>query len=132
MNPAPTHLFVYGTLRHGFSNDYARLLHRQSRYVGEGTMPGLLFNLGYYPGATYTPDSQSLVHGSVFDVGKSTAIFLRLDDYEGISQPPAATDEYVRAIVPIRINGETLRCWAYLYQQATDGKNCIVSGQYVP
>lgn len=130
MTNDPVYLFVYGTLRPGYTNPYARYLHQHSRPVGEGTLPGRLFDLGQYPGATYEPDGSRLVHGTVFDLGKNRAILSRLDAYEGISKPPAATDEYIRVVIPVQCNGQTLPCWVYLYNRPTDGKRVILSGDY--
>lgn len=124
------HLFVYGTLRPEFTNLYARFLRQHSEYVGEGTLPGRLFDLGQYPGAVYEPDSLTMVHGTVYDIGKNGAILHRLDTYEGVSHPPTVTDEYVRTIVPVRCNGGIIACWTYLYNWSVDGKRVIASGDY--
>jgi len=42
-------LFAYGTLMRGFR--LHRLLAGQAEYLGDGEIPGLLFDLGSYPGA---------------------------------------------------------------------------------
>ena len=57
---APRHVFVYGTLRRGGSNDITRLL-PAPRWVGFAQVAGMLFHLGAYPGMTLGGDRA--VHG---------------------------------------------------------------------
>ena len=47
----PRHVFVYGTLRAGGSNDIRRY-RPTPQWVGQGSVPGTLYDLGAYPGMT--------------------------------------------------------------------------------
>lgn len=132
MGLQPTHLFVYGTLCATFTNPAAVQLRQYSRYVGEGTMPGLLYDLGDYPGAVYLPNGQTLVHGSIYALtNESDTLLVTLDTYEGISTPPDLTDEYRREAVPVAVTGRDVDCWVYLYNQAIINQYRIDSGDYV-
>lgn len=126
------HLFVYGTLRPPFSNPFARYLHRWSRYVGEGHFPGLLYDLGSYPGAVYSENQDNQVYGAIYDISAHrTGVLAFLDEYEGIGSIPALADEYVRVIVPTTCAGRLLNAWVYLYNLDLTGKHIIESGDYV-
>jgi len=56
------HAFVYGTLRRGFP--LHRLLAGRAEFVGLGTVPARLVDLGAYPAAV--PDAHGLVVGEVY------------------------------------------------------------------
>ena len=43
-------LFVYGTLRSEFDNQYARLLRSQAELVGPATVPGSIYRVSTIPG----------------------------------------------------------------------------------
>ncbi len=131
MDKTPVLLFVYGTLRPGFTNAHARLLHRYTEYVGEGLLAGRLFDIGSYPGATHEPDGHTFVRGAVYDISNNPTILTRLDRYEGVSTPPNANDEYVRAIVPVRVGEQQFLCWTYLYNWPLTGKPLIDTGDYL-
>jgi gamma-glutamylcyclotransferase (GGCT)/AIG2-like uncharacterized protein YtfP len=71
-------LFVYGTLRRGFTNRAARRLHQRGEFLGFATVRGYLHHCGAYPGLTR---GEGRVRGEVFRV---TPQLLRyLDAYEG-------------------------------------------------
>jgi gamma-glutamylcyclotransferase (GGCT)/AIG2-like uncharacterized protein YtfP len=132
MNQNPDYLLVYGTLRSSFTNEAAQFLHQHSRYLGEGTFPGLLFDIGAYPGAIYQPDSITRVEGTVYDIGENkTAILACLDDYEGIGSDYALPYEYTRTVIQAHFNNGRLDCWVYLYNLSTKEKQVILSGDYV-
>lgn len=131
MNQNPDYLLVYGTLRSSFSNEAAQFLHYHSHYQGEGAFPGLLFDIGSYPGAIYKPESTDRVGGTVYDISENKAAILTcLDDYEGIGSNYAFPHEYVRAIIPVSCNELQIYCWVYLYNQPTTEKRVILSGDY--
>src|SRR5205809_606997 len=95
-------LFVYGTLRNTYDNPMAQLLRKNARLTGHGYVPGRLFDLGWYPGATYESDSKYRVWGDVFTL-TDESILKQLDDYEGIENHP--DDEYARRNVPVQLVG---------------------------
>lgn len=130
MPQPPVYLFVYGTLQPSFVNPFAQSLYQNNRYVGPGTLRGRLYDIGHYPGAVYDPNGSDRVHGSVFDVTQQTNLLGNLDEYEGVSNPPMLTDEYVRVLIPICFGADELRCWAYLYNWPLPDSQLIPSGRY--
>ena len=109
----PIRLFVYGTLKRGFGNN--KVL-GESRFVANGSIQGLLLDLGTFPGfisATGVPP----VMGELWDV-PDQATLDRLDQLEGadhgfynrkkgwvVAQPELAYDK--RTIGP---------CFAHVYE----------------
>jgi gamma-glutamylcyclotransferase (GGCT)/AIG2-like uncharacterized protein YtfP len=121
-------LFVYGTLRNTYDNPMAQLLRQNSQLVGHGYVPGRLFDLGWYPGATYEPDSTYRVWGDVFAITDET-ILSQLDSYEGIENHP--DDEYARRDVPVQMGNRQVRCQMYVYLHADGQQRIIESGNYL-
>ena len=114
-------LFVYGTLRSTYDNPVAQLLRQNARLIGHGYVPGRLFDLGWYPGATYESDSPFRVWGDVFALTNST-ILTQLDDYEG--------DEYARVDVPVQVCDTQVRCQMYIFLGPNSQQKLIRSGNY--
>ncbi len=125
------YLFVYGTLRPSFENQFARYLRQHSYYIGEATFPGLLFDLGNYPGAIFQQGSFQNVWGSVYHIEQHKQTLLAyLDEYEGISSGFTQPVEYIRALVPISVSPIIIISWVYLYNLPLIDKPVISSGDY--
>ena len=62
----PAHIFVYGTLRSGSGHPMARRLTSQARLLGKGSVPGRLYDMGWYPAALFDRDEKHLIVGDVF------------------------------------------------------------------
>ncbi|RMF21510.1 MAG: gamma-glutamylcyclotransferase [Bacteroidetes bacterium] len=120
-------LFVYGTLMQGITSPIADRFHRESRFLGEGRLPGRLFDLGSYPGATYEPDSPRRVFGHVFQLLTPAPTLAWLDAYEGLPHPGC---EYLRREVPVQTAEGLLPCQAYLLRLPPDDFPEIPSGDY--
>ncbi|MEZ4903207.1 MAG: gamma-glutamylcyclotransferase family protein [Spirosomataceae bacterium] len=121
-------LFVYGTLMRGFSNRFAQKIAKNAIWIGKGTFTGHLFDLGFYPGAVYDPNTTSQVHGEVWQLADFERIIKALDTYEGVDDK---TPEYVRREVPVLLeNGCEMRCWAYIFCQPTENYEVIMEGDY--
>ena len=104
---APRHVFVYGTLRRGGSNDITRL-QPAARWVGFAQVPGVLFHLGRYPGMTLGGDQ--LVHGEVYAI--EPALEVVLDAIEGLGGD-SPTDEYLKREIVVLVQGQPLPCLVY-------------------
>jgi gamma-glutamylcyclotransferase (GGCT)/AIG2-like uncharacterized protein YtfP len=114
------HLFVYGTLRRGSSNQFARLLAEQGQFMGVARVPGRLYELGRYPGAVASDQPDEWIHGEIFSI--DDALLAALDEYEG--------SEFERVIVPVRLDdGRTIECWIYWYVGSATGRR-IASGDW--
>lgn len=105
--PAPQrHVFVYGTLRRGGSNDITRLS-PPARFVGRASVPGRLFHLGAYPGLRL--GGCEPVWGEVYAI--APALEPCLDAIEGLLPEP--NGEYAKQEVDVRVAGQVLRCLVY-------------------
>jgi gamma-glutamylcyclotransferase (GGCT)/AIG2-like uncharacterized protein YtfP len=126
----PTYLFVYGTLRRGYSNPFAQRLHQYATYLGPGTFPGVLYQIDWYPGAVYQPGAPGLVQGEVFELLDPDQLLPELDAYEEVDEDPDRS-LYLRRKVPVLLpDGRVLSCWTYLYNQPTDALPRIESGLF--
>ena len=111
------HLFVYGTLRRGCDNKYARLLADRGQFLGTARTPGLLYDFGHYPGAVKSHQTDCWVQGEVHRLDNPELLTL-LDEYEG--------PEYERAMVSVT---GLQACWIYWYVGLETGR-LIASGDW--
>ncbi|MBI2727083.1 MAG: gamma-glutamylcyclotransferase [Polaromonas sp.] len=133
MPPETRHVFVYGTLCSGEQRDINNLNPRP-RYIGEGSVPGTLYDLGSYPGIVL--GGQGTVRGEVYRI--SAELETKLDEIEEVW--PQQTGEYAKREVLVRLqrngggdsDGRTASCLVYEVAGAqTRGKVLIESGDWV-
>lgn len=124
-------LFVYGTLMNNIQSTIADYLHQNSAFIGEGSFPGKLYDLGSYPGAIYDKQADSQVYGHVFKLNDSDLMLKRLDLYEGIHMTQPDNNEYRRELVPVQVNDDVMNCWVYLYNFPTTHLKAIETGNYI-
>ncbi|MES1976530.1 MAG: gamma-glutamylcyclotransferase family protein [Pseudomonadota bacterium] len=133
MPPETRHVFVYGTLCSGEQRDINNLNPRP-RYIGEGSVPGTLYDLGSYPGIVL--GGQGNVRGEVYRI--SAELESTLDEIEEVW--PQQTGEYAKREVLVRleaVGGEegdshTASCLVYeIAVTQTRGKVLIESGDWV-
>jgi len=92
-------LFVYGTLRRAFDNEYARLLRASADFEREAAVRGRLKALG--PHTAYVFDGNEQVRGELYRLREPEPTLAALDAYEG--------EEYERAVVEV----EGSPAWIY-------------------
>jgi len=125
MAQAERHVFVYGTLRRGQTNDINRLL-PAPRYVGQAVVSGVLCHLGAYPGVLLGPGGA--VTGEVYAI--APALERVLDEIEGIL--PRRSNEYFRRELRVTVGGRQLDCLVYEINPAcVEGKPVIAGGDWV-
>jgi gamma-glutamylcyclotransferase (GGCT)/AIG2-like uncharacterized protein YtfP len=115
---------VYGTLRRGFDNRYARLLDHSARYLGTARVQGRLYDLGRYPGIQLQAGLGEWVTGDLFRLRNVKATLDVLDEYEG----PAFERVAAIAVLP---NEDRKRCWVYEYRRSPPRDRRILSGDYL-
>ncbi len=124
------YLFVYGTLMTGFDNPFSRALSGKAELKGNGTIPGSLYLIDWYPGAIYQPDSDRQIHGEVFLLVSPSETIPLMDTYEEIEEEESKS-LYLRRVVPVRMStGKILSCWTYLYNQTVLDLPLIESGNF--
>lgn len=133
--PLERHVFVYGTLRRGEQRDI-NLLSPVPRWVGWGSLAGVLYDLGSYPGVLLS--RPGLVRGEVYEI--SPELERQLDEIEEVW--PQQSGEYVKREVLIRLDRqptsspvraqEKMNCLVYeLAGERCDDKPVIASGDWV-
>ena len=85
-------------------------------YVGEGSAPGKIFELGSYPGAVFEAQSKTSVPGEVYKLPPNQKILSKLDSYEEFRATRPRQSLFIRESIIVRTNsGAKLACWAYRY-----------------
>lgn len=121
----PTHIFVYGTLRSGSGHPMARRLSSQARLVGKGSVPGRLYDMGWYPAAMFDADEKRLIVGDVFALASGGRLLAELDAYE------AGDPNYARTSLRVKLaDGGTVTAWAYGVREAPKAR-LIQSGDFI-
>ena len=120
----PRHVFVYGTLRAGGSNDIARFRPRPER-VGDAVVAGTLYDLGAYPGAVLGGDD--VLHGEVYRI--TPEVEAALDRLEEVADD--GTGEYIKRECEVVVGGESVECLVYEIQPAcVSDSRTIASGDW--
>jgi len=125
------YLFAYGTLQPDLVADEVASAVARFRRLGQGSIRGVLYDLGEYPGAVVDPSSRKRIFGTVFRLSGDEKLLRELDEYEGFN--PSAPEEslFVRKLCPVRLaTGRILPCWVYVYNRTTERAQILKSGQY--
>jgi gamma-glutamylcyclotransferase (GGCT)/AIG2-like uncharacterized protein YtfP len=127
----PDHFFFYGTLIPEFAPDHLREILVGFHLVGEGSVPGTLYDFGDYPGAVVDEASSSKIFGRVYQAECDDLLLAELDRYEGYDQLSPEAGEYIRRHRNVTLaNGDVLECWMYGYNWSTEGFLTIAGGQW--
>jgi len=109
-------LFVYGTLRSEFENEYARLLRSQAEFVGKATVPGTIYRVEFYPAYRSGPEGE--VHGEVYRLKDAVATLAALDEYEG------------EGFERMKVETSLGEAWIYRYRGEPPPEARITSGDF--
>ncbi len=121
------HVFVYGTLRRGGSNDINRLV-PAPRYVGMGEVKGCLYRIDWYPGLTLGGQDAVTVVGEVYEI--APALESILDEIECIDDGPDS--EYFKRELPVEVDGRPILCLVYeVNPERVRGKQLIGHGDWI-
>jgi gamma-glutamylcyclotransferase (GGCT)/AIG2-like uncharacterized protein YtfP len=132
------HLFVYGTL---LSNAHDTLgaamrtrLSNETGFIGLGSTPGRLYDLGDYPGLVEAKlRDRNLVAGEVLELHDAAATFYWLDLYEDVDPADPAAGLYRRVPqLAILSDGIGIRCWIYALNEAPAAGTLIADGCWLP
>jgi gamma-glutamylcyclotransferase (GGCT)/AIG2-like uncharacterized protein YtfP len=129
---AGENLFVYGTLRRGFANEPAALLHRSARFLGPAKVRGRLYLISTYPGLVPSEDGDRWVHGEAYRLDSPEIIIPKLDKYEGCGPADPHPHEFRRTTVPVLLDSnQWIEAIAYIYALPIQGKQQILSGEFL-
>jgi gamma-glutamylcyclotransferase (GGCT)/AIG2-like uncharacterized protein YtfP len=121
----PSHIFVYGTLRSESDHPMARRLTARARHVGKGSVPGRLYDCGWYPAAIFDANEARRVIGDVFSLKPGSWLLAELDAYE------AGDPNYARALLDVTlVDGGIVTAWAYGVSKAPNAR-LIQSGDFI-
>ena len=129
----PAYVFVYGTLRRGEQRDINLLL-PTPLFIGYGKTPGVLYDLGAYPGVRL--GGGGFVHGEVYEI--SAEVERQLDEIEEVW--PQQTEEYSRQEVRVAFTDASVASEVGLDQtclvyeasvQRTAGRCVMASGDWL-
>lgn len=95
-------IFIYGSLRQGCERSMS-MRFPDSRFMGNATVNGSLFDLGSYPGLV-SNESHSSVIGEVYAV--DDGLLNELDEFEKSSN-------YLRKQTKVSMGGAREICWVY-------------------
>jgi len=125
------YLFAYGTLQPGHAPAKIAPAAANLRLVGKGSVRGVLYDIGGYPGAVPNPRATTKIIGTVLELPGDPAVLRRLDSYEGYDPKSPATSEYIRERQTVELSdGRTLACWFYRYNWKPDPARAIASGEW--
>ena len=130
MEKPVNYLFVYGTLMRGHNNSFAEKLHSLCDFEGNGYFSGLLYRIGWYPGAVHDYKSHFKVHGEIYKIQDSQDLIAELDDYEDVFEDESASLYVRRTISVTKADGSIVDCWVYLYNQSVADLPQIGSGSF--
>jgi gamma-glutamylcyclotransferase (GGCT)/AIG2-like uncharacterized protein YtfP len=125
------YLFAYGTLQVGLAPRAMAPTVAKLRPVGEGSVQGLLYDCGDYPGVVLNSPTERKVFGTVFELPSGQDVWRVLDDYEGFNPASPEASLFIRVLQAVQLKaGGTLECWVYVYNRSVDGARLVDSGVY--
>src|SRR5271157_3862574 len=125
------YLFSYGTLlpEHAppaIADTIAKLCP-----LGEGTVGGILYDLGDYPGAVLDSATDKRICGTVFQLPNDANVLPELDQYEGFYPSAPSASLFLRKRHPVRLSdGRILNCWIYEYNGKRTAAPVVPNGRY--
>lgn len=122
------YLFVYGSLRSGFSAVAYNYISKYFTLVGLSKAKGQLYDMGEYPVAKPVNEEKYVI-GELYKINNPEAfdfVFAQLDDYEGTNE--AEENNYVRTITSVFIDDNNVDAWVYWYNGDVNEKQIVPSG----
>lgn len=126
------YIFVYGSLRKGFSSPARVVLEDHAQYIGKAAFRGKLYMIDWYPGVVPSDDPDDLVYGEVYEITNREEVLFKLDRYEGCSPSDPKPHAFIREEMRVSLKkGREIIAWIYLYEWPVDNKEQIPSGDYL-
>ena len=131
--PAPTRLFVYGTLDPAAAPPVIRPYVLRLTFVSDATVPGRLYDFTRYPGLVLAAAAPS-VYGRVFDLPNDNGLTLAaFDRYEGAPTDRASDDGLFLRVPcqPLLPDGTTTHAWVYVYNRPAPASRLLTAGRWL-
>jgi gamma-glutamylcyclotransferase (GGCT)/AIG2-like uncharacterized protein YtfP len=127
----PAHLFLYGTLLPDLAPAELRDVVARLRHLGPAHVPGVLYDLGDFPGALVDPASPDRVVGRVFRLPDDPGVLAALDAHEGFEPADPAGSLFLRVERTVTLpDGGRLACWVYAYNRDPGQAPRVPHGDY--
>jgi gamma-glutamylcyclotransferase (GGCT)/AIG2-like uncharacterized protein YtfP len=124
-------IFAYGTLRKDARGQVMSPLCRGWEFQGYGTVRGVLYDFGAYPGAVPTNDPERRIRGEVYLLPDPAVMLPPIDRYEGCSDEDERPHEFEREHVDVEMeDGSVRHAWIYWYRPEPLGRE-LESGDYL-
>jgi gamma-glutamylcyclotransferase (GGCT)/AIG2-like uncharacterized protein YtfP len=124
------YLFVYGTLMQYSDRLEALRLRQKADFLGEACTPGLLYQIGWYPGLVVGNNPLQMVYGELYRVN-DPELFSVLDRYEGVHEALPKPWEYRCEELNVFCQNVKYLARAYVYNWNTINYNLIESGRWL-
>lgn len=126
-----SYLFSYGTLLPGLAPPEIAALVRQLHPMGTGSVKGVLYDFGRYPGAILSASGGG-IFGQVWRLPEDPGVLHALDRYEEFDPANLKDSEFVRKETSVELDtGGSQTCWIYLYNRHPGGAPVIADGMFV-
>ncbi|MDQ1087643.1 gamma-glutamylcyclotransferase [Siphonobacter sp. SORGH_AS_1065] len=126
------YLFVYGTLRRTADHAMHQVLKNQAEWVADGSVPGKLYLVDWYPALISTTQHEERVQGEVYLLANPEKTFFELDPYEGYYPDDEAHSDYLRQQETVQLSdGSSVTAWVYVYNLPIIGLSQITSGDFM-
>jgi gamma-glutamylcyclotransferase (GGCT)/AIG2-like uncharacterized protein YtfP len=121
-------IFVYGTLRKGFRL-HKHLTRWKAKFLGEGTIRAILYDLGDYPGAILSENSE--VKGELYELQSGSKQLQKLDDLEEFDPSRPGDSLFVRMSTEVELGTrKKIRALVYCLQSKPREAAIIPGGDY--
>ena len=125
------YLFVYGTLRKGFSSPIYKSIVEDIEWMGYSRVKGKLFDIGEYPGAVPC-ESENYIVGEIIKIKAPAKVLELLDDYECCYPGNTKRSEYERKKEWFELkDGTRVEAWIYWYNLPVKNRQPIPSNDYL-
>jgi gamma-glutamylcyclotransferase (GGCT)/AIG2-like uncharacterized protein YtfP len=125
------YLFVYGTLRPEYAPEEVADVVRELAIVGEGTIQGVLYDLGSFPGVVLDAHTTRRVSGTVFRLPETGNLLSRLDEYEEYFSDAPDRSQFIRRLRSVELaDSRAVECWVYEFNGETGAAVVIENGVY--
>lgn len=123
-------VFFYGTLMGGFDRRRRAGIDGKLTFVGRGSIPAALFDLGIYPAAVPSPEGR--VWGEVYAMTDAESVLQALDEIEGFRAGDPDRSLYIRGRADVTLaEGTASTAWVYFYNAPLGQAPRIPSGDYL-
>ncbi len=118
------YIVFYGSLMEKYGKQDALGIRGKIQSIGQCELPGILYDLGEYPGLI---QGVGIVYGELFEL-TDVGVLKQLDQFEHFFPEDCKNSMYIRT--DIRLLKPDIKAWVYIYNQNISDKSKISSGNW--